>query len=50
MTYPAEFIYSNLAVQPNVIQAAHQQGVQQLLFGSSVFTRVSLHSPCAKRR
>lgn len=34
--YPAEFIYSNLMIQTNVIQAAHAHGVQKLLFlGSS---------------
>jgi GDP-L-fucose synthase len=35
-TYPAEFIYQNLMLQANVIQTAHQHGVQKLLFlGSS---------------
>ena len=35
-TYPAEFIYDNLMIQANVIQAAHAHGVQKLLFlGSS---------------
>ena len=35
-TYPAEFIYQNLMVQANVIQAALVQGVKKLLFlGSS---------------
>ena len=35
-TYPADFIYNNLMVQANVIQAAHSFGVQKLLFlGSS---------------
>lgn len=35
-TYPADFIYSNLMVQANVIQAAFSNGVQKLLFlGSS---------------
>ena len=35
-TYPAEFIYDNLMMQANVIQAAHVHGVQKLLFlGSS---------------
>ncbi|MCF6266937.1 MAG: GDP-L-fucose synthase [Desulfuromusa sp.] len=34
--YPAEFIYENLLIEANVIQAAHQNGVQKLLFlGSS---------------
>ncbi len=35
-TYPAEFIYNNLMVQANVIDAAFNNGVQHLLFlGSS---------------
>ncbi len=35
-TYPAEFIYENLMVQANVIQAAFQNGVKKFLFlGSS---------------
>jgi GDP-L-fucose synthase len=35
-TYPAEFIYSNLAIQTNVIHQAWKHGVQRLLFlGSS---------------
>ncbi len=35
-TYPAEFIHQNLAVQVNVIEAAHRHGVKRLLFlGSS---------------
>lgn len=35
-TYPAEFIYQNLMIEANVINAAYQNNVQQLLFlGSS---------------
>ncbi|HKQ30126.1 MAG TPA: GDP-L-fucose synthase [Burkholderiales bacterium] len=35
-TYAADFIYENLAIQTNVIQAAHRFGVTKLLFlGSS---------------
>jgi GDP-L-fucose synthase len=35
-TYPADFIYQNLMIQANLIQAAHDHGVQRLLFlGSS---------------
>lgn len=35
-TYPADFIYKNLMIEANVIHAAHQSGVQKLLFlGSS---------------
>lgn len=34
--YPAEFIYQNLMIQANIIHAAHNNDVQQLLFlGSS---------------
>lgn len=34
--YPAQFIYDNLAIAANVIQAAHKYGVKKLLFlGSS---------------
>lgn len=34
--YPAEFIYQNLMIQANIIQAAHKNNVQKLLFlGSS---------------
>ena len=35
-TYPAEFIYDNLMIQANIINAAFQSGVKKLLFlGSS---------------
>jgi GDP-L-fucose synthase len=35
-TYPAEFIYSNLSIEINVIHAAYKYGVKKLLFlGSS---------------
>ncbi|MBW1798816.1 MAG: GDP-L-fucose synthase [Deltaproteobacteria bacterium] len=35
-TYPAEFIYSNLAIQTNVLHAAWKSGVRRLIFlGSS---------------
>jgi GDP-L-fucose synthase len=35
-TYPAEFIYENLAIESNIIHGAHLAGVQRLLFlGSS---------------
>src|SRR3979409_96708 len=35
-TYPAEFIFQNLAIEANVIGAAHRAGVKRLLFlGSS---------------
>lgn len=35
-TYPANFIYENLMIQANIVNAAHNNGVQRLLFlGSS---------------
>ena len=35
-SYPADFIFQNLAIQSNVIEEAHRAGVQRLLFlGSS---------------
>ena len=35
-TYPADFIYQNLMIETNIIQAAHQHNVNKLLFlGSS---------------
>lgn len=34
--YPADFIYQNLMIEANIVHAAHQNGVQKLLFlGSS---------------
>ncbi len=35
-TYPADFLYDNLMIEANILQSAHQQGVEKLLFlGSS---------------
>src|SRR6185436_6593248 len=35
-SYPADFIYDNLAIEANVIHAAHRIGAEKLLFlGSS---------------
>ncbi|WP_165222051.1 GDP-L-fucose synthase [Affinirhizobium pseudoryzae] len=35
-TYPAEFLYDNLMIEANIIEAAHQVGVEKFLFlGSS---------------
>ena len=34
-THPAEFLYENLAIETNVIHAAHKAGVEKLLFLSS---------------
>jgi GDP-L-fucose synthase len=43
-TYPAEFIYSNLSIEVNVIHAAYKYGVKKLLFlGSScIYPRLAL--------
>ena len=47
-TYPADFIYGNLMVQSNVLHAAHQHGVQKLLFlGSScIYPRLAEQPMC----
>ncbi len=34
-SYPADFIYQNLMIEANVIEAAHATGVQRLLFTGS---------------
>jgi len=45
-TYPAEFIYQNLMMQANVIDAAFRNGVQKLLFlGSSCIYPKLAHQP-----
>ena len=45
-TYPAEFIYQNLQIQNNVINAAHQNDVQKLLFlGSSCIYPRAVEQP-----
>lgn len=45
-TYPAEFIYQNLMIQANVIDAAFQNGVKKLLFlGSSCIYPRSVAQP-----
>lgn len=43
-TYPAEFIYENLMIEANIIHAAHQNDVQDLLFlGSScIYPKMAL--------
>ena len=43
-TYPADFIYQNLMIQTNIINAAHLAGVQNLLFlGSScIYPRLAM--------
>ena len=42
-TYPAEFIRDNLAIQTNVIHAAHEVGVRRLLFlgSSSIYPKLA---------
>ena len=47
-TYPADFIYQNLMVQANVIDAAFRNGVQKLLFlGSScIYPRMATQPMC----
>jgi GDP-L-fucose synthase len=48
-TYPADFIYENLVIQTNVIQAAHTAGVQKLLFlGSSCIYPKHAEQPMAE--
>ena len=48
-TYPAEFIYQNLMVQANVIDAAFRNGVQKLLFlGSSCIYPKLVPQPMAE--
>jgi GDP-L-fucose synthase len=43
-TYPAEFIYDNLLIQANIIEAAYRNGVKKLLFlGSScIYPKLAL--------
>ncbi|MCU1741495.1 MULTISPECIES: GDP-L-fucose synthase [unclassified Pseudomonas] len=48
-TYPAEFIYENLMMQANIVQAAHRNDVQKMLFlGSSCIYPVSVQQPMAE--
>ncbi len=45
-TYPAEFIYQNLMIEANVIDAAYRNGVERLLFlGSSCIYPGSVEQP-----
>jgi len=45
-TYPAEFIYENIILQTNIIQAAFETGVKKLLFlGSSCIYPRFAHQP-----
>ena len=48
-TYPAEFIYENLMMEANVIQAAWKSGVKKLLFlGSSCIYPKLVNQPMAE--
>ena len=45
-TYPAEFIYENMMIQNNVIDAAYRHGVQRLLFlGSTCIYPKAVEQP-----
>lgn len=46
MTYPAQFIYSNMMITCNMIEAAHAAGVRRLLYlGSSCIYPRNAHQP-----
>ena len=47
-TFPAEFVYQNLTMQTNVIDAAYRSGVNKLLFlGSScIYPRLAVQPMC----
>ena len=48
--YPADFISDNLAIEANVVHAAHETGVQKLLFlGSSCIYPKHTKQPMAER-
>ena len=48
-TRPGDFLYDNLAIASNVIEASRRTGVAKLLFlGSSASIRGSRRSPCRK--
>lgn len=48
-TYPAEFIYENLMMQANIVQAAHRNDVQKMLFlGSSCIYPVGVQQPMSE--
>ena len=45
-TFPADFIFQNLMIQSNIINSAHQSGVQNLVFlGSSCIYPKMAHQP-----
>lgn len=48
-TYPADFIYQNLMIQTNIINAAYQSGVKKLLFlGSSCIYPRNIAQPMSE--
>lgn len=48
-TFPADFIYDNLAIEANIIKSAHDAGVQRLLFlGSSCIYPKMASQPMAE--
>jgi GDP-L-fucose synthase len=48
-TYPAEFLYDNLMIEANLIEAAHRAGVNRLLFlGSSCIYPKEAPNPIAE--
>jgi len=55
-SYPAEFLYDNLMIEANLIRAAHETGVEKLLFlGSScIYPRLApqppRRTPCSPAR
>jgi len=49
-TYPADFIYQNLMIEANVIDAAYRNGVQKLLFlGSSCIYPKAVQQPMQEK-
>lgn len=49
--YPADFIYQNMAIQTNVIQAAHSSGVDKILFlGSSCIYPKNTDQPITEEK
>ena len=49
-TYPAEFIYQNLMIEANIINAAHQNNIQKLLFlGSSCIYPKAVPQPMQEK-
>ena len=48
-TYPADFIYTNMMIEANVIDAAYKNKVTRLLFlGSTCIYPKAVASPCVK--